>query len=202
MTITLYGSGPSRWVRPYWTLRELGIPFEAKQVSVRKGENRSPEFLAVNPFGKLPALVDGDFTLLESAAICTYLADKHPEKGLAPKPGTRDRAMHDQWVSFAISELEQPLWRITKHSFGYPAEKRSTAEIALAQEDFHKTATTFEPYVKGDHLVGGVFSTADIITVYALKWADMFGLLGEHVGLKAYLDKHMARPTFPHELYG
>src|SRR5262245_6206158 len=115
--ITLYGSGVSRWVRPYWLLQELDVPFEPKLVSVRKGEHRSPEFLAVNPFGKLPALVDGDLTLIESAAICTYLGDKYAEKALIPKTGTRARALHDQWVSFAITELEQPLWRIARNTF-------------------------------------------------------------------------------------
>lgn len=202
MSITLYGSGPSRWVRPYWTLRELDVPFEAKRVSIMKGENRTPEFLAINPFAKIPALVDGDLTLTESMAICTYLADKYPEKGLAPKPGTRERALHDQWASFAISELEQPLWRITRHKFAYPEEKRSQAEIALAGEDFHKIAKTFEPFVKSGHLVADRFTTADILVVYALKWADMFGLLAPHAGLVSYMQTHMARPAFPQELYG
>lgn len=198
--ITLYGNGASRWVRPYWTLQELGLPFEVKRVSVMKGENRSPEYLAVNPFGKLPALTDGDLTLFESAAICTYLADKHPEKGLIPAVGTRERALHDQWVSFAISELEQPLWRITRHSFAYPEAKRSPAEIALAREDFQKTASTFEPLVN-EVLVGSQFTVADILVTYALKWADMFGLLGEHKGLTAYMGRQMARPAFPATLY-
>lgn len=199
--ITLYGSGPSRWVRPYWTLQELGLPFEAKKVSVTKGENRAPEFLAINPFGKLPALTDGDFTLFESAAICTYLADKHPEKGLIPAAGTRERAVHDQWVSFAISELEQPLWRITRHSFAYPEAKRSVADIELAREDFHRTASTFEPLVK-EHMVGDRFSVADIMVVYALQWANLFQLMGEHPGLVAYMERHAARPAFPTQLYG
>jgi glutathione S-transferase len=199
--ITLYGNGPSRWVRPYWTLQELGIPFETKRVSVMKGENRAPEFLAINPFGKLPALVDGDLTLFESAAICTYLADKHAEKGLIPTVGTRERAIYDQWVSFAISELEQPLWRITRHKYGYPEPKRSQTDIELAKEDFHSTARTFEPLVK-EHLVGDRFTVADIMVTYVLKWAEMFGLMGEHAGLRAYMEKHAARPAFPKELYG
>jgi glutathione S-transferase len=198
--ITLYGNGPSRWVRPYWTLQELGLPFETKRVSVLKGENRAPEFLALNPFGKLPALTEDDFTLFESAAICTYLADGHPDKGLIPTVGTRDRALHDQWVSFAISELEQPLWRITRHTFAYPEAKRSPADIALAREDFHKTASTFEPLVKGV-LVGDHFTVADIMVTYALKWADMFGMLREHPGLTAYMERHTARPAFPASLY-
>jgi len=167
-----------------------------------KGENRSPEFLAINPFGKLPALVDDTFTLVESAAICMYLADKYPEKGLAPAVGTQDRALHDQWVSFAISELEQPLWRITRHRYAYPEAKRSPADMELAREDFHATARTFEPLVKKDHLVADRFTVADIMVAYTLKWASMFDLLGEHPGLKAYMDKHLARPAFPTQLYG
>jgi len=200
--ITLYGNGPSRWVRPYWTLQELGVPFEVKRISIMKGEHRSPEYLAINPFAKLPALTDGDFVLFESAAICTYLADKFPDKKLSPPPATRERALYDQWVSFAISELEQPLWRIARNTFVYPESKRQKSDIEMAKEDFHRTARTFEPLV-GEHLVGAAFSVADIMVTYGLKWASSLGLLGEqHPGLEAYMKRQIARPAFPANLYG
>lgn len=199
--ISLYGSGPSRWVRPYWTLQELDIPFEAKLISIRKGEHRSPEFLTVNPFGKLPALVDGDLTLVESAAICTYLADKHPERGLIPVAGTRERALHDQWVSFGITELEQPLWRIARNTFVYPEAERQPSDVARAKADFHVTASTFEPML-GEYVVGDHFTVADIVVTYSLRWASMVGLLGDqHPGLQRYMERQVARPAFPSSLY-
>ena len=80
----LYEFGPTRALRVRWVLQELGVDFEPVQVNLRTGEHRGPEFLAINPAGKLPALVDGDVVLTESVAIALYLAEKHPEGGLLP----------------------------------------------------------------------------------------------------------------------
>src|SRR3954470_5596278 len=80
----LYGFPPTRSIRVLWTLRELDVEFEFINVDPTKGELRRPDFLAVNPAGKLPVLVDGDFILTESVAIVLYLAEKYPEKGLLP----------------------------------------------------------------------------------------------------------------------
>ena len=199
--ITLYGTGYSRWARPYWTLQELELPFEPKIVNIRKGEHRSPEFLAVNPFGKLPAMTDGDLTLFESAAICTYLADKVPTSRLAPAAGTRERAIYDQWVSFAVTELEQPLWRIARNTFVYPEAERNPVDIERAKKDFHVTASTFESLVT-ENLVGDRFTVADIMVTYALRWASLIGLLGDaYPKLVAYMQHHMAGPAFPRSLY-
>lgn len=204
--IKLFGGGGNRWVRPYWTLRELDVPFEPIKISIMKGETQTPEFLKLNPFGKLPALQDGDFQLFESAAICNYLADKYPEKGLAPKTGTKSRAIYDQWISMAISDLEQPLWRITRHKFIYPELNRSTAEIELAKADFHKIATVLEGLLKTDYLVDSRFSVADIVMTYTLRWATAKNIMDTNQiepfkNLQEYMKRHIARPKFPSELY-
>lgn len=198
--IKLYGAGSSRWVRPYWTLQELGVPFEAVRLNLRGGENRSPEFLALNPFGAVPALVDGDLVLSQSSAICTYLADKYPEKGLAPPAGTADRGRYDQWVAFAISDLEQPLWRIARHTFRYPEEKRSPAEKALAADDFRNLARTLEPLL-GEYAVCGRFTVADIMLAYTLRWSERLNLLDDFPRLQEYAARHIARPAFPAHLF-
>ncbi|MCX6127734.1 MAG: glutathione S-transferase N-terminal domain-containing protein, partial [Proteobacteria bacterium] len=134
--LKLYGSGASRWVKPYWLLKEMEVPFEACTVTLSKGEHKQPKFLELNPFAKVPALEDGDKRLFESAAICSYLADKYQEKGLIPPVGSFERAQHEQWISFTISELEQPLWRIIKDRLFYPLSNRSPADFLLANEDF------------------------------------------------------------------
>lgn len=201
MSIKLYGAGPSRWIRPYWVLTELGVTFEAIEVNLRAGEGRTPEYLAINPFGKLPALVDGDLKLFESAAICTYLADKYAESGLAPNAGTVERALYDQWVSFVISDLEQPLWRITRHKYLYPEAQRSAADIALAREDFKRLAAVVESQI-GNYLVGNRFTVADVMMAYTLKWATSEDLLAGLPKLKKYLDRHTARPSFPARFFG
>src|SRR5579859_1786949 len=155
--IKLYGAGGSRWVKCYWTLRELEIPFEPVIISIPKGDHRTPEFLAKNPFGRIPVLEEGDLRLRESSAICTYLA----EKGLLPKPGTTERALVSQWMSFAVADLEQPLWRTMRHRFLYPEATRIPRDIEVAHADFKALATTLERELRGDHAVGGRFTLAD-----------------------------------------
>ncbi|HEV3189647.1 MAG TPA: glutathione S-transferase family protein [Polyangiaceae bacterium] len=135
----LYGFPPTRSARVLWTLRELDVEFEFVNVDPGKGDLQRPEFLAVNPARKLPALVDGDFALTESVAICLYLAEKYPEKGLLPS-GLRARAEVYRWLLFTATALEQPLWRMTRHALLYPPEKRLAAEIPIARQDFVEMA--------------------------------------------------------------
>src|ERR687883_1769745 len=131
----LYGFPPTRTIRALWMLRELDLDFDYIQVDPTKGELQRAEFLAVNPAGKLPVLVDGDFILTESVAIVLYLAEKYPEKGLLPS-GLRARAEVYRWLLFSATELEQPLWRIVRHTSLYPPEKRLAAEIPIARQEF------------------------------------------------------------------
>ena len=115
----LYGFGPTRSLRALWGLKELDSDFEFVPVNILAGEHRRPDFLRLNPAGKVPVLVDGDLVLTESAAIVMYLADKYRDKGLLPAD-LKERAEAYRWVMFAVTELEQPLWRITRHTFLYP----------------------------------------------------------------------------------
>lgn len=204
--IKLYGAGPSRWVKCYWTLRELDIPFEPIVVSLSKGDTGKPEFLAKNPFGKIPVLEDGDLRLRESSAICTYLAEKHPEKGLLPKPGTFNRALVSQWMSFAIAELEQPLWRTMRHRFLYPEKTRLPAEIDVAHADFKALAATLERELRGEYAVGGRFTLADLTLAYTLRWSRIERIIGADLlagfpRLVEYAEFHASRSAFPRELY-
>ena len=198
--ISLYGYNRSRWIKPYWTLKELGVHFEAKNVRPDLLRAEHPEVVALNPFAKLPVLVDGDFVVFESSAISTYLADKYPEKKLSPKPATRDRALYDQWISLASTDLEQPLWRIAKHSFLYPEEKRSDADKELARYDFLREVSVLEKQIT-PFLVGGTFTVADIVMAYTLNWANGYNLIEGFPKVKAYLAAHTERASFPRDLY-
>ena len=130
----LYEFAPTRSIRVRWTLQELGIDFEAVPVNLLAGEHHSPAFLKLNPAGKLPVLVDGDMVLTESIAIVLYLAEKYRDKGLMPAD-LQQRAQLMRWLLFTTTELEQPLWRMARHTRLYPEEKRLPAELALARED-------------------------------------------------------------------
>jgi glutathione S-transferase len=117
--IKLYDATPSRSARCVWTLRELDVPFEA----IEAGQLRqSEDYKRVHPMGKVPALETDGRVLFESAAICTYLADQNRDRGLIAEPGTWGRALHDQWVSFALSEMEAYLWSSLKNAVYYPED--------------------------------------------------------------------------------
>ncbi|CAB3753298.1 glutathione S-transferase [Burkholderia puraquae] len=196
----LYGFAGTRSQRALWGLKELDADFEFISVNLLQGEHKRPEFLHLNPAGKVPVLVDGDLVIPESAAIVLYLADKYPEKALLPvDPALRAQAY--RWVMFAVTELEQPLWRITRHSFIYPPEKRSPADIELAREDFKTMAAILDKHLEGrEFIVGDTLTVADCVTAYLIDWAGECNLIESFPQLRAYLDRLYARPKAPQRI--
>jgi glutathione S-transferase len=193
----LYEFGPTRSIRARWALQELGVPFEAVTVNLRAGEHRRPDFLKLNPAGKLPVLVDGDVVLAESVAIVLYLAEKHPERGLLPRD-LAGRAQVYRWLLFAATELEQPLWRIARHTSLYPEERRVPAEIPVARRDFEEMAAVVEAHLRGRAFVAADrLTVADLVLAYTLDWANEYGLLGACPELRAFLERLYARPSAP-----
>lgn len=195
--LKLYGFPPTRSIRAVWTLRELGVEFEFIQVNLAKGEHRTTEFLAINPAGKVPVLVDGDLVLTESVAIVLYLADKYPAKGLLPTT-LESRAEAQRWLLFTATELEQPLWRIARHTALYPKEKRLPDEVPLAREDFQSMAAVMEAHLRDrQFLVGDRVSVADFVAAYTLDWANEIHLLATFPQLQAYMERMYTRPSAP-----
>ena len=198
MTITLYELAPTRSARVRWTLLELDLPFESVT-----GEPasffHSPELTAIHPMGKVPALADDGRKLFESAAICNWLADSHPKAELIASSGTFARALHDQWVAFALAELEAHLWSTARNTFIYPEAERlpavfpqnaKEAKLALAIFDAH--------FASNDWLVENRFSVTDIFAGYALNWARMQKLTAEFEHVTAYLNRLLSRPLCPY----
>jgi glutathione S-transferase len=193
----LYEFGPTRSIRVRWTLQELGVPFEAVTVDLRAGNHRRPEFLALNPAGKLPVLVDGDLVLAESVAIVLYLAEKHAERGLLPRD-LAGRANVQRWLLFAATELEQPLWRIARHTALYPEELRLPAEVPIARRDFEEMAAVADAHLRGRAFVASErITVADLVLAYTLDWANEYELLGGFGELRAYLARMYERPSAP-----
>ena len=169
-------------------------------VNLLAGEHRRPEFLRLNPAGKVPVLVDGDLVIPESAAIVFYLADKYRDKGLMPA-GLAERAQAYRWVMFAVTELEQPLWRITRHTALYPLDKRSQADIALAKEEFIAMATVLDRHLEGwRFIVGDGITVADCVMAHLIDWANELKLIEGFPQLRTYLDRMYARPTAPQRI--
>jgi len=193
----LYEFPPTRSIRARWMLQELGVEFESVLVDLVAGEHRRPEFLKINPAGKVPVLIDGDRVLTESVAIVLYLAEKYPERGLLPS----DLALRGQvyrWLLFAATELEQPLWRITRHTSLYPEAQRLAGDVVLARQEFEAMAAVLEEHLRGrPYLVGDAVTVADFVMAYTLDWANEDALLDSAPHLKAYLERMYARPKAP-----
>ena len=133
----LYGLPGSRTTRVTWTLEEVGVDYTF--VATRP---HSVIAYSVNPSGKLPALKVGDVVILDSAAICSYLADCYPHAGLTFNTGTTQRAQMDSWLHFAMNDLEDPLWMHTRQTRLLPEEKRTPAILNLCAEDWAKAVKT------------------------------------------------------------
>ncbi|MBJ7501363.1 MAG: glutathione S-transferase family protein [Sphingopyxis sp.] len=199
--IRLYGTPPTRALRAIWLLGELDLPHEIIPVDIGAGENRAPEFLALNPAAKLPVLVDGDLVISESAAIQLYLADRYgdrfPGGGLIPET-PEDRARMHHWLFFLMTEIEAPLWRIALHSFLYAPEEKSDAEIALAKRDGRRMIAVLEQHMQGrDFIVGGQVTVADFNAAFTLDWANEEELLDDAPALRAWLESMYARAKAP-----
>lgn len=193
----LYEFAPTRSIRVRWTLQELGVDFESVTINLAAGEHRRPEFLKINPAAKLPVLVDDDFVLTESIAIVLYLAQKYVHKGLVPTE-LKQRAQVNRWLLFAATELEQPLWRITRHTALYPEHLRLPAEVSLARQDFTDMAAVLEAHMQGrQFIVGDTLTVADIVTAYTLDWASEFQLLDDFPQLFGYMERMYARSPAP-----
>lgn len=193
----LYEFAPTRSIRARWVLQELGVEFEAITIKLLEGDNLAPDYLRLNPTGKIPTLVDGDFVLTESVAIAVYLAEKYPQKDLLPTD-LKLRAQLNRWMLFAVTELEQPLWRIARHSFLYPEEQRLPADVEIARGEFEAMAAVLEEYMKGrDYVVGDCVTVADFIVAYTLDWGNEEKLLDRCPSLLAYMERMYDRPKAP-----
>jgi glutathione S-transferase len=190
--ITLYEYGPSRSKQARWALLECDLEFK-----VIGGLEilHSEELKKVNPMGKVPAMLINGEPLFEAAAICTYLADLVPEKELLAPSGSRDRALHMQWVSFALSEMEAYLWSNARNTFVLPKEQRNKALFEQNNEAFKHAAKVLDKILsETDYLVGNRFTITDLLVGFTLNWGNGAGLLKECPNLLKYLDRLKERP--------
>lgn len=197
-SILLYELAPTRSARCRWTLLEADLEFESI--------GGSPEIIGidplrkVDPLGKLPAaLIDGR-PLYESAAICTAIADLVPDRDLIAKPGSWSRALHDQWVSFALTEMEAWLWssELNSSELILPEEQRVPEILDQNRGFFLKNAAVMDTALaEWDFLVDERFTVTDIIVGYTVRWAEEDGLLDGFSNLTAYLDRLCERAHCP-----
>ena len=192
--IKLYGYPRTRSARVAWALEEASAEYEYIPINLQAGEHKKPAFLKINPFGKIPALIDGDLILSESAAICTYIAEKFPAAKLIPNT-SQGRAEYFHWLFFVVSELEMHLWTAAKHDRILPEDKRVPAVIKTCEWEFAKAATLLSQHLSQHaYLANNEFSAADIVCVSILQWAHHAGFALDDI-LLAYMNRLSERPT-------
>jgi len=193
----LYYSPQTRAGRPRWLLEEIGAPYEIVSLDLQKGEHKKPDYMKIHPHGAVPALVDGDLALFESAAICMYLADKFPDKKLAPPLGTPARGLYYQWMLYSMATLEPPVLEVFLNTVMLPEAERSAAAVEKARTSFAVVAKVLSNALTGrDFILGEQFSAADVMIGSTLAWAGFMGLLADHPALQAYAKRLSERPAF------
>jgi glutathione S-transferase len=185
----LYHMPQTRGGTTLWMDEELGGVCDLQLLNLRKGEGRTPQFLKINPMGKLPALQHKGATITEAAAICAYLADAFPEKGLAPATSDPMRGVYYRWMFFAPSCIEpMMLDRLGKVS-------REDTKVAGHGDYERVMASINQALANGPWILGETFSAADVVMGSALFFATMFGAIPKEGRIKDYVDRIAARPA-------
>ena len=195
--VTLYSNPMSRGRTVQWLLDELGAPYDLKVLDLAKSEQKAPEYLAINPMGKVPAIVHRGVVVTEAAAICVYLADAFPQAGLAPKLDDPKRGTYLRWIFFGVGCFEPA---VMDKMFGRPPFERPGAigygayETALAVLE---TALTPGPWILGER-----FSAADVFVGSQLHFGVMTKAIAPTPVMQKYVDRIAARPALQKLLKG
>jgi glutathione S-transferase len=188
--LTLYHAAPSRSSIVRWMLEEIGEPYEIQLLSLSKGENRAPDYLAVNPMGKVPALRHGDAVITEAAAICAYLADEFPRAKLNVPLGDARRGPYLKWLFFGPSCIEPAMM-----DRAFP-RKEEARRAALSYGDFDTVIKVVADAVaRGPYILGEQFTAADVVIGSTLRFGMLFKLLPEQPEFTAYTGRLAQRPS-------
>ena len=197
--LTLWGATTSRTMRAHWAMHELGLRYRCVPIRSRSGETQTGVFTAINPRQKIPALVDGDVVITESAAIISYLSGLYgtPDNGLVPI-GARERARYDEWAYFILTELDATSLYVVRRHLGLPdiygaAPVAVDAAFAYFQRQIATVAATLDD--GRSWLMGERFTGADMLLTTCLTWATRLEQpLAD--SLIRFRDRATARPAY------
>ena len=188
--LTFYTNPMSRGRIIRWMLEEVGQPYET--VLLDFGSNaKSPEYLAINPMGKVPAITHGDTVVTECAAICAYLADMFPQAGLAPPHGSKRRGPYYRWLFFGAGPVEQST-TMQSLKVEVPADQQGTVGFGSTKlvMDAMEGALTGRDYLDGE-----AFTAADLYLASHIGWGMSFGAVEKRPVFEAYVARTHARPA-------
>ena len=193
--MTLYYNPQSRAAIARWMLEEVGADYDLVHIDFESGNNRRPDFLAINPMGKLPTLVLADGTVLtETPAIVAYLADAHADKGLAPEIGSTSRGTYYRWLMFNGSCLEPAAIEKMMRKDAAPLPK-----VSVGWGSYDDVVDTLEMALgKSPYLLGERFSAADLMIGATLSWLVMFGAprVGDSPVIAEYVERVTDRDAY------
>jgi glutathione S-transferase len=186
----LYWSPRSRSFTALWLMEEIGQPYERVLTDISTGAQKKPEYLAINPMGKVPALKDGEVTLAENAAICAYVAERYPEAKLTPPPGDPLRAKFLYWLFFLPGCVEPAMTQM--------ATKLEMNPVAAGWGDAQRPFDVLDAALsKGPWILGENFSAADVAMGSMLNFAvRMFKMVPTRPSFEAYINRCAERPAF------
>ena len=188
--IKLHGGPNSRTFRVMWMLEELGQPYDIDPIPPRE-----KKLEAINPSLKVPILKDGDDYVIDSVAICQYLADKH--KALTFPAGTIARAHQDSFTQFAVDDVESGLWQASKHTFALPPEYRVEDAKRACIFDFDRAMKALSARLGSKAFVmGDTFTVPDLLLGHCAGWAKAFGWTVPDGNVTDYFARIAARPAY------
>ncbi|RZL02939.1 MAG: glutathione S-transferase [Rubrivivax sp.] len=187
--ITFYHSPQSRSAGVLVLLEELNADYETFALNLKLGEQRQADYLAINPMGKVPAIVHAGAVVTEQSAIYQYLADLYPEAGLAPQMGSPLRGPFLRWLAFYGASFEPA---VVDRSLKHPPAPASNCPYG----DFDTMLKTLtDQLAKGPYILGEQFSAADVLWANALRWTTMFQLVPLTPLIQVYIDRVTSRPA-------
>ena len=174
-----------------WMLEEVGQPYETRVLDWETGEAKAADYLAINPMGKVPAIVHDGVVVTECAAICAYLADAFPQAGLAPPANSRLRGPYYRWLFFGAGPIEQAV-AAKMVNLEPTIEQRSSLGFGCMED----VLGAVEGAVKDrTYLVGDGFTAADLYLASHLSWGMNFGTIEKRPAFEAYVEPHLQRPA-------
>lgn len=189
--LTFYTNPMSRGRIARWMLEEVGQPYETVLLEYRT-TMKAPDYLAVNPMGKVPALRHGEAVVTEGAAICAYLADAFPGAGLAPPPGSAARAPYNRWLFFAAGPMESAITNKSLNVVLPPGK-----EMMAGYGSFEAVMNALEGAIgRAPYLAGEAFSAADLYVGSQIGFGLRFGTIEKRPAFEAYWERLSQRPAY------
>jgi glutathione S-transferase len=205
MSLTFYYAPMTSATRIHWALEELGIPYEKVKIDLAAGDQKKPEYLALNPNGKVPLVVDEGVPIFESTAILIYLGERYGvDKGLFPE-ATMQRAEALKWIAWAGVTLGETAGRLMRNtSDRFPAEERNAAAGERAKKEIGEEIAMVDKALEGkDYLLGDKFTFADLaIAGYVPFLARIGADLGPYKNVQAWVGRCTARPAIAKAMQG